>query len=73
MAAHAKSTIPEWLNEHFVAENLKTYFKTNEVKVLEFEAKPVSSKGEGYMSTMFRIRVIFITSKGELLSKKDQV
>lgn len=66
MSTDAKSSIPEWLNEHFVAENLKCYYKTNEVKVLDFEAKPVSSNGEGYMSTMFRVEITFNLSKDQV-------
>lgn len=73
MSTDVESSIPEWLNAHFVAENLKSYFKTTELKVLDFEAKPISTKGEGYMSTIFRVKVTFISPKDGVLSTENQV
>lgn len=57
-----KFLIPKWLDNEFLEGILKNYYKNNEIEVTSFEAKSALANGEGYMSTMYRVRVDFSAS-----------
>lgn len=58
----AKPLIPEWLDNDFLEGILRSYYKNNEIKVIDVDVKSLSANGEGFMSSMYRAKVNFRVS-----------
>lgn len=61
------SQTPDWLNNQFLENILKKYYKNDGIKVANFEAKSTLANGEGYMSSMYRAKVNYsVPSQNEV-------
>lgn len=49
--------VPAWLTGKFLEKNLQNHYKNNDVKVINFEVKPIATSGECYTSTIHRVKV----------------
>ncbi|KAH8267189.1 hypothetical protein KR026_002456 [Drosophila bipectinata] len=56
---------PEWLDEHFIGQALRSYEKSPELQVTDLKFTPASAKGDHYASIMFRARARYTSRKGE--------
>lgn len=50
---------PKWLNNEFLEKHLQKYYKDNGIKVISFDVKPATGKGENYASLIHRVCVQF--------------
>ncbi|EDX14408.1 GD21211 [Drosophila simulans] len=57
-------SVPEWLNEQFVTDVLKSHEKEPDLKVTKLDYTPGSAKGDNYASDIIRARVEYTTHKG---------
>lgn len=64
-------SIPKWLDEQFLEENLRNHYKTD-VKVINFVAKSTAGKGENFSSSLYRVCVTFsFTSKSSSMMENS--
>lgn len=47
--------LPVWLNNQFLEQHLRQYFKDNDLKVVNFHAKSATGKGENFASSLYRL------------------
>lgn len=55
----AKSKLPEWLTDAFLADHLRNYYQNDGIKLIRFDVKSGAGKDEGFMSSMLRVKVTF--------------
>lgn len=51
--------VPNWLDREFLEKPLRTYFKNEQLKIVNFEVQPATAKGENYASCIYRVKVNF--------------
>lgn len=53
------SMIPKWLHKCFVEMHLQNYFKSKNLKIVQFTVEPATAPGENYASALYRVHVTF--------------
>lgn len=51
---------PDWLNSDFLEKHLQKYFDNTQIRIVSFELKPATAKGENYASTLYRVKISFV-------------
>ena len=64
---------PEWLNSDFLEEHLKNFFDNTQLKIVSFELKPATAKGENYASTLYRVKVVFSNEVNTCSGRRNSV
>lgn len=55
---------PIWLNNQFLEKRLRKYFKDEKLKVVDFDARPATAKGENFASVLHRLTVTLNKAPG---------
>lgn len=72
VAGDSTASAPKWLNESFLGGHLRNHYKNDAVKVINFEAKAATGKGENFASCLYRVNVSYsIASKNGSQADND--
>lgn len=66
-------SVPNWLDGDFLEKHLRNYFNSDQLKIVDFEVKPATAKGENYASYIYRVNVTFTKNPNKSQSANDSV
>lgn len=55
----APMPLPNWLNGDFLEKQLQNYHTNQSLKLVNFDVKPATVKGDNYCSSMYRVTVLY--------------
>lgn len=52
-------SVPNWINIDFLENHLQKYFPDKPFRIVSFDVKPATAKGENYASFLYRVNVTY--------------
>lgn len=62
---------PKWLGNDFLEDHLRIYYNHTEIKVISFDVKPATGKGENFASLIYRVNAKFNAPSKSEPSKQE--
>lgn len=63
MSSETKFIVPDFLNDEFFKSVLIKHTKNDTVKIVNMEIRPGSNTGEQFMSSMFKVKIVYTTNE----------
>lgn len=51
--------VPKWLDGDFLEKHLQNFFGDKQIRIVNFEVKPATAKGENYASYLYRVKITY--------------
>lgn len=63
----APMSLPNWLNGDFLEKQLQNYHTNQSLKLVNFDVKPATVKGDNYCSSMYRVTVHYTDAQSAVV------
>lgn len=68
---NTETEIPKWLDIEFLEAHLQGFFNNKHVKIVSFEVKPATARGENYASFLYRVKVTYTDEPHRFSNTKE--